>query len=120
MYKIKDRLTLTVIGIVTVIMVVSATTIMIIAGSNQIRQAKSELQVQADKYAETINTWVENEKTMVEGTADSLEALKTSDLDSETVQDVIDAHAANREELLNLYCGTPDKRFIQFDREAGI
>lgn len=120
MYKIKDRLTLTMIAIVAVIMVVSGTAIMIIAGGNQVRQAKSELQVQADKYAETINTWVENEKTMVEGTADSLEALKTADLDSDTVQDIIDAHATDREELLNLYCGTPDKRFIQYDREAGI
>lgn len=120
MYKIKDRLTLTVICIVAVIMVVSTTTILIIAGNSQFRQAKSELQVQADKYAETINTWVESEKTMVEGTADSLEAMRTANLTTDSVQSKIDAHAANRDELLNLYCGTPDKRFIQFDREAGV
>lgn len=120
MYKIKDRLTLTVICIVAAIVVVSTVTTVMIARSNQVVQATSELQVQADKYAETINTWVENEKTMVEGTADSIEALKTDVLDSEVLQGIISTHAANRAELLNLYCGTADKRFIQSDLTAGI
>ena len=32
----------------------------------------------------------------------------------------MDTHAAGREELLNLYCGTKDSRFIQSNREAEI
>lgn len=120
MYRIKDRLTFTVSCIVAAIVIISAVSIVTIARNNQIKQATGELQVQADKYAETINTWIESEKTMVEGTVSSVEALGTSDLDSDRLQRIISAHAKNRSELLNLYCGTPDKRFIQSDLSAGV
>ncbi|MDE7429884.1 MAG: methyl-accepting chemotaxis protein, partial [Lachnospiraceae bacterium] len=37
--------------------------------------------------------------------------------ETEFIQSVVDAHAKGREELLNLYCGTNDSRFIWSNRE---
>ncbi len=61
---------------------------------------------------------IENEKMLADGTAGSIEAAGS--LDTAYLQSVVDVHAAGREELLNLYCGTKDSLFIQSNREAGI
>ncbi len=55
---------------------------------------------------------------LADGTAGSIEAAGS--LDTAYLQSVVDVHAAGREELLNLYCGTKDSLFIQSNREAGI
>lgn len=55
---------------------------------------------------------------LADGAADSVGAGENTD--TEFVQSVVDAHAAGREELLNLYCGTSDGRFVQSNREAEI
>lgn len=120
MYSIKNRLTLTVIIIVIAIMSLSTAVIMFISGTTHIAQSKDELQVQADKFSETINTWIENEKAMVEGTANSMEAMDASGLTSEMILKIVCTHADGRDELLNLYCGTADKQFIQSDLSAGV
>ncbi|MDE7257915.1 MAG: methyl-accepting chemotaxis protein, partial [Lachnospiraceae bacterium] len=83
-----------------------------------IQDQTQALQLNADKYAEEINTWIENEKMLAEGAAKSIAAGGT--IDTAQVQSVVDIHAADRQELLNLYCGTKDSRFIQSNREAGI
>lgn len=115
---IKGRLTLSVIGIVTISIILTTIVIVALAGKNLIQNQTEALQLNADKYAEEINTWIENEKLLAEGTANSMRA--TGNTDTEYIQSVVDTYAAGREELLNLYCGTKDSRFIQSNREAEI
>ncbi len=115
---IKGRLTVSVIGIVVASILLTTTGIMIVAGRRMIQNQTQALQLNADKYAEQINTWIENEKMLVDGTVDSIGAGKN--LDTEFIQSVVDTHADKRQELLNLYCGTKDKRFIQSNKTATI
>ncbi|MCM1190842.1 MAG: methyl-accepting chemotaxis protein [Butyrivibrio sp.] len=115
---IKGRLTVSMIGIVVASILLTTVGIVAVAAKQTIQDQTRALQLNADKYAEEINTWIENEKMLAEGTARSLAAGGT--IDTEQVQAVVDAYAAGRQELLNLYCGTRDSRFIQSNREAGI
>ena len=119
MFKtIKGRLTISVIGIVVVSIILTTVGIIGIAGKRMIDDQTQALQLNADKYAEEINTWIENEKMLASGAADSIAAGKS--IDEDVIQSVVDTHAAGRIELLNLYCGTKDSRFIQSNRDATI
>lgn len=115
---IKGKLTLSVIGIVIVSIILTTIGIVIVAGRNLIQNQTEALQLNADKYAEEINTWIENEKMLAGGTANSIEAAGKTD--EEFIQSVLDTYAEGRDELLNLYCGTKDSAFIQSNREAEI
>lgn len=115
---IKGRLTLSVIGIVAVSILLTTIGIVALAGKNLVQNQTEALQLNADKYAEEINTWIENEKLLAAGAANSIRAAENTD--TEYIQSVVDTYAAGREELLNLYCGTKDSRFIQSNREAEI
>ncbi len=115
---IKGRLTASMIGIVVASILLTTVGIIAVAGKRTVQDQTQALQLNADKYAEEVNTWIENEKMLAEGTAKSIAAGGTMDTDH--VQAVVDAHAAGRQELLNLYCGTRDSRFIQSNREAEI
>ena len=115
---IKGRLTTSVICIVAVSILLTTLGIVMIAGQRMMVEQKDILQLYADKYAEEINTWIENEKMLAKGTADSIEAAGS--LDTVFLQSVVDVHAEGRGELLNLYCGTKDSVFIQSNREAAI
>ncbi len=115
---IKGRLTASVIGIVIASILVTTAGIVVVAGRRMISDQKQALQLNADRYAEEINTWIENEKMLAAGAANSIAAGRS--MDSDFIQSVVDIHAAGRTELLNLYCGTDDKRFIQSNREASI
>lgn len=115
---IKGRLTVSMIGIVVASILLTTVGIITVAGRRTIQDQTQALQLNADKYAEEINTWIENEKMLADGAAKSIAAGRT--IDTDYVQSVVDAHAAGRQELLNLYCGTKDSRFIQSNREAGI
>lgn len=106
------------IGIVVASILLTTVGIITVAGKQTIQEQTQALQLNADKYAEEINTWIENEKMLADGTAQSIAAGGT--IDTDYVQSVVDAHAEGRQELLNLYCGTKDSRFIQSNREAGI
>ncbi len=114
----KGRLTISVICIVAASILLTTMGIVIIAGQRMLVEQKDILQLYADKYAEEINTWIENEKMLAGGTADSIEAAGV--LDTDYLQSVVNVHAAGREELLNLYCGTRDSAFIQSNKEAAI
>ncbi len=114
----KGRLTISVIGIVAVSILLTTMGTVLIAGNRMMTEQKDILQLYADRYAEEINTWIENEKMLATGTADSIAAAGS--LDTEFLQSVVDVHAKGRNELLNLYCGTKDSAFIQSNREAGI
>lgn len=114
----KGRLTISVICIVAVSILLTTIGIVVIAGRRIMAEQKDILQLYADKYAEEINTWIENEKMLAAGTAGSIEAAES--LDADFIQSVVDVHAAGREELLNLYCGTKESAFIQYNKEAAI
>lgn len=114
----KGRLTISVMCIVAVSILLTTIGIVVIAGRRIMAEQKDILQLYADKYAEEINTWIENEKMLAAGTAGSIEAAES--LDADFIQSVVDVHAAGREELLNLYCGTKESAFIQSNKEAAI
>lgn len=115
---IKGRLTFGVIWIVVAGILLTTAGITAVAGGRVTRDQKEALQLYADKYAEEINTWIENEKMLADGAADSIVAA--ADLGDTFLQSVVDIHASGRKELLNLYCGTKDSRFFQSNREADI
>lgn len=106
------------IGIVAASILLTTIGIMAVAGKRMIEDQTQALQLNADKYAEEINTWIENEKMLAKGAADSIEA--GGKIDTEFIQSVVDIHSTGRQELLNLYCGTRDSRFIQSNREAEV
>lgn len=106
------------IGIVVAAILLTTAGIVWVAGKRMIQDQSRALQLNADKYAEKINAWVENEKMLAEGAAGSIRAGGRTDTDF--LQSVVDAHAQDREELLNLYCGTKDSRFIQSNKEAEV
>lgn len=115
---IKGKLTISVICIVAVSIILTTVGTVIVAGRHLIQNQTDALQLNADKYAEEINTWIEQEKMLAEGASNSIEAA--SDTRDGFIQSVMDTYAEGREELLNLYCGTKDSHFIQSNREAEI
>ena len=112
---IKGRLTVSMIGIVVASILLTTVGIITVAGRQTIQDQTRALQLNADKYAEEINTWIESEKMLADGTVESIAAGKMTE--TEFIQSVVDAHAEGRAELLNLYCGTNDSRFIWSNRE---
>lgn len=115
---IKGKLTINVICIVAASILLTTIGIVIVAGRQLIQNQTEALQLNADRYAEEINTWIENEKMLAAGAASSIEAAANTE--EQFIQSVMDTYAKDREELLNLYCGTKDSKFIQSNREAEI
>lgn len=118
MKTIKGRLTVSMICIVVVSIFLTTAGIVTVAGKQMVEDQTQMLQLNADKYAEEINTWIENEKMLAVGAVESIAAGANTDTDF--IQAVVDAHAAGRNELLNLYCGTSDSRFIWSNREIDM
>ncbi len=115
---IKGKLTISVILIVIAIIVLMTTGIIGASGSYFLKSERTQMQLQADKYAREIDTWMENEKMLVEGTADSVTV--GGDFSEAYLMKTVATFARGREELLNLYCGTDQKGFYQSNTEAGI
>ncbi|MDE6686089.1 MAG: methyl-accepting chemotaxis protein, partial [Lachnospiraceae bacterium] len=115
---IKGKLTISVICIVAVSIMLTTVGTVIVAGRQLVQNQTDALQINADKYAEEINTWIEQEKMLAGGAANSIEAA--ANIEDSFIQSVMDTYAEGRGELLNLYCGTKDSRFIQSNREAEI
>lgn len=115
---IKGKLTISVLCMVAASILFTAIGIVIVAGRRLLRDQTEALQLYADKYAEEINTWIENEKMLAKGTANCIAA--SGNREEEAIQAVLDTYAAGRGELLNLYCGTKDSAFIQSNKEAAI
>lgn len=112
---IKGRLTVSMILIVVTSVLLTTVAIIVVAGKNTIKDQTQVLKLNADKYAEEINTWIESEKMLANGVVGSISSGRNTDTDF--IQSVVDTHAAGRDELLNLYCGTSDSRFIWSNRE---
>lgn len=116
--SIKGRLTTAVI-IIVAIAIFAATGIIIGMTSKRItNELTGELQLQADKFANSINSWIAMEKGLNDGTGKSIEALSAEEMDAAHLQAIISSHADGRGELLNLYYGTTDKLFIQSALDA--
>ena len=114
----KGRLTISVIGIVMAGILLTTAGIVTLAGTRMVENRTEALQLYADKYAEEINTWIEREKMLAKGTADGIAAVGSTE--DAFLQSMVESHAKGREELLNLYCGVKDGRFLQSNREAAI
>lgn len=114
---IRGKLASTVIIIVIAIIVIITAGIVSIAGNNLLRAQKEELQLQADKYAHEVDTWISTEKEWVTGAANSIQS--TGDVSDKSAQSVVDAYYEGREELLNMYFGREsDGAFLQGNKEA--
>ena len=114
---IRGKLTSTVIIIVVAIILIITAGVVSIAGNNLLTAQKEELQLQADKYAREVDTWISTEKEWVTGAANSFQS--TGDVSGEGAQNVVDAYYEGRGELLNMYFGREsDGAFIQGNREA--
>lgn len=116
---IRGKLTSTVIIIVVAIILIITAGIVSIAANNLLGAQKDELQLQADKYANEVNTWISTEKEWVTGAANSIQS--TGDVSDEGAFKVVDAFYAGRKELLNMYFGREsDGAFLQGNKEASI
>ena len=114
---IRGKLTSTVIIIVVAIILIITIGIVGIAGNNLLSAQKKELQLQADKYAHEVDTWISTEKEWVTGAANSIQS--TGDISDNGAQSVVDAYYNGRPELLNMYFGRQaDGVFFQGNRDA--
>lgn len=116
--KISSKITMTVILIVALALIASNSISVLIASRSMTAEQTEMLQYTADKYAKSIDVWLEGERTMVEGVVYDIDGLKTSNLSYEDLVDIVRIHAINRPELLNMYIGTKDKTFAQSDPDA--
>ena len=91
MKTIKGKLTISVICIVVVSILLTTVATVAIAANRMIQDRTQALQLNAERYAEEINTWIESEIMLAEGTADSIEA--TGNLDTDFIQSIVDTHA---------------------------
>lgn len=115
---IRGNLTISVIAIVILIVIATTVGIVSVAGTKMVDQEKNQLQLQANRYAQEINAWIGEEKMLVTGAAHSIEAAGS--LEEADLQKVVATYYKGRKELLNLYFGTADSKFIQGNREASI
>jgi len=114
---IRSKLTSAVIVIVVAIIIVITVGIVSIASRNLLNAQKDELQIQADKYANEVNTWISTEKEWVTGAAKSIES--TGDISDEGLFNVVYAYYDGRPELLNMYFGREsDGAFFQGNKDA--
>lgn len=115
---IKGKLTLAVILIVIVAMLISTSVIVGSSSSNLTEQLTAELQINAEKYANSIDSWIEMEKGLNVAAAASLKALPDASYNHDHLQSIVSTESEGRDELLNLYYGTEEKEFIQTDPNA--
>ncbi len=120
MKTIKGKLTTVAIVLVAVAMIVSTGIIVLTAKGNLNKHVTSELQINASKYANSINSWIEYEKGLNEAAAIALASIPDASYDRDHVQQVVTGEAAGKSEFLNLYYGMEDKVHIQMDPEATV
>ncbi|MCR5832246.1 MAG: methyl-accepting chemotaxis protein [Lachnospiraceae bacterium] len=117
---IKGRLTLAVILIVVAAMLVSTGIIVGTSGKKLTNELTSELQLNADKYANSINSWIEMEKGLNAAGAAAFSAIPDPDYDKDHIQKMVTTEAEGHSEFLNLYYGMEDKMHLQMDPNATV
>ncbi|MBR5367937.1 MAG: hypothetical protein IK138_01510 [Lachnospiraceae bacterium] len=115
---VKGTLTAVVIIIVAAAMLICSTVLIIISGNNLKTGKKNEIQINADKFASSINSWIEKEKGLNIAGAASLAALTDESYNVSNIQSIVTTESSGRSELLNLYYGTESKLFVQTDPNA--
>ncbi|MCR4788854.1 MAG: hypothetical protein K5888_09715 [Lachnospiraceae bacterium] len=117
---IKGKLTYAVILIVALTMLVSTAIIVSSSGKKISKELTSVLQVNADKYANSINSWIEMEKGLNAAGAAAFAALPEGSYDRPHIQSIVTTEAEGHPEFLNLYYGMEDKQHIQMDPNATV
>ena len=115
---IKEKLTVVVILIVVAAMLISTGVIVGTSGSKLTGQITSQLQVNADKYANSINSWIEMEKGLSNAGAAAFAALPDDAYVIPNIQKMVTTQAQGHPEFLNLYYGMEDKTHLQMDPNA--
>ena len=115
---IKGRITLAVILIVILAMVISTAIIVGSSSKKLTGELTDELQINADKYANSINSWIEMEKGLNAAGAAAFTALPDASYNRQHIQSIVTTEAEGHPELLNLYYGMEDKQHIQMDPNA--
>ncbi len=115
---VKGTLTAVVIIIVAAAMLICSAVVIVISGNNLKNGKKNEIQLNADKYAFSINSWIEREKGLNIAGASALAALTNDSYNVANIQSIVTTESSGRSELLNLYYGTEDKLFVQTDPNA--
>ncbi len=115
---IKGRLTLAVIMIVVAALLVSTGIIVGTSGKKLTNELTGKLQVNADKYANSINSWIEMEKGLNASGAAAFSAIPDEDYDKDHIQKLVTTEAEGHPEFLNLYYGMEDKMHLQMDPNA--
>ncbi len=113
---IRGKLTASITVLVVAIIAVLTVVMIAMVGGQLMQEKQNEVQLQADRYANAINAWMEEEKMLVTGAATSVEAAGNAN--EATVQSVVNTYYQGREELLNLYIGKEDHSFYQGNPEA--
>ncbi len=117
---IKGRLTIAVILIVVAALLVSTGIIVGTSGKKLTNELTAELQISADKYANSINSWIEMEKGLNAAGAAAFSAIPDSDYDRDHIQKMVTTEAEGHPEFLNLYYGMEDKLHLQMDPNATV
>ncbi|MCR4789402.1 MAG: methyl-accepting chemotaxis protein [Lachnospiraceae bacterium] len=117
---IKGKLTIAVILIVALTMIVSTAIIVGTSGKKISKELTDVLQVNADKYANSINSWIEMEKGLNAAGAAAFAALPEGSYDRAHIQNIVTTEAEGHPEFLNLYYGMEDKQHIQMDPNATV
>lgn len=115
---IKARLTLAVILIVAAAMLASTGIIIGTSSKRLTNELTGKLQLNADKYANSINSWIEMEKGLSSAGAAALSAIPDEDYDRDHIQKMVTTEAQGHTEFLNLYYGMEDKVHLQMDPNA--
>ncbi len=99
--SIRGSLTLIIVLVVGLLMVVSNVIILNRSSKNIKSISESNLQVQADKYAEKINSWTEGKIKYVEGVSNNIMALEPQDgaMDLEAARDEVHTEAEESTDL---------------------
>ena len=117
---IKGKLTLVVILIVVAAMLASTAIIIGASGRKLTNELTNELQINAAKFANSINSWIEMEKGLNAAGAAAFAALPDGSYDREHIQSIVTTEAQGHPEFLNLYYGMEDKQHIQMDPNATV
>ena len=99
---IRAKLTVAVILIVVVVMLLSTGIIVGSSSSTLTDHLKQELQINADKYANSINSWIEMEKGLNAAGASAFAALPDSSYNRAHIQSLVTTEAEGHSEFLNL------------------
>lgn len=113
---IRGKLTTSVIAIVVLTILLTTIGLVGVAGGKIYNNQMAQLQLQSDRYAQEINSWMKEEIMLTEGAANAVVAIEQTDIGS--IQKVVEQYYEGREELLNLYFGTVNSEFVQGNKDA--